>query len=200
MVETHAGRADGRRQGAASTRPSRAAPYAGQTVVQQATASGYQWSPTAPASPRPNRSKPILGLFAPEQHGPRVDRPDCRRRTRHGRRRPARSNPARTGDRAAPVGHDRQGASSCSDQVRPGAAARASSCRSRAPRSTSRTTPRTRAARSVRRSSSTRPSRSRSTTSKQHPDTLVIVTADHGHTSQIVDGRHRPHTGRRSRR
>ena len=83
---------------------------------------------------------------------------------------------------------------------RAGARARASSCRSRARRSTSGPRREPVRSRSERPSRSTRRSGSRSPTSAAHPDTLVVVTADHGHTSQIVAEDRTARTARRATR
>ena len=139
-----------------------------------------------------NAKKPLLGLFAPvnmdlEWTGPS---PDTHRHGASTTCRPQRGPPV---DRAAPGGDDKQDPA----PARPAdakQAARASSSRWRAPRSTSRTMQPTRVGRSVRPSTSTshrRWPRLRA----DHPDTLVVVTADHGHTSQIVEARHAPRPG-----
>ena len=85
------------------------------------------------------RDKPVLGLFNTRQHDDRVDRPG-----RHARRRAAgaeRATRTAPGQRAEPGRMTTQGDRAAG----PARKARASSCRSRAPRSTSRTTPPTRA-------------------------------------------------------
>ena len=133
-------------------------------------------SPTRATSPEwraPTRTKPLLGLFSPGnmpvRFAPLVATPG-------GADLPAQScKPEPTFSQVPDAeDDDRARRSTCSRTTRP-ARRRASSCRSRAPRSTRRTTPPTPAARSVRPSSSTRPSRRRWTFAKKDGNTLVIV-------------------------
>ena len=63
----------------------------------------------------------------------------------------------------------------------------ASSCRSRAPRSTSRTTPPTPCGQIGETIAFDQAIQVALDYAKTHPDTLIVVTADHAHTSQIVD-------------
>ena len=66
------------------------------------------------------------------------------------------------------------------------ATARGSSCRSRAPRSTSRTTPTNACGQIGETVAFDKAIGVALDYQRSHPDTLVVVTADHSHTSQIV--------------
>ena len=150
-----------------STRPCRPAAYAGLTrPAAGAGRAATRSSRTPPGWPRAEPNAPILGTFAKnnmdlEWVGPTPTTTGTAPSTLRGERRPHRQP-------AAPGRHGRQGAARCWTS-RPGPAARASSCRSRAPRSTSRTTPPTRAARSARRSRSTPRSRRPCDYQRTHP-------------------------------
>ena len=84
------------------------------------------------------------------------------------------------GERAEPRRDDAQG-----DRAA-GEPARASSCRSRAPRSTSRTTPTNACGQIGETVAFDKAIGVALDYQRSHPDTLVVVTADHSHTSQIV--------------
>ena len=134
-------------------------PDAGKTVVQSAQERGYQLRHRRRRPQhRPERQQTGARPVQQKQHVAGVDRPGGvdRQGQRPGR---LHRGPA-PGQRAEPGGDDQAGRSTCSTTT----TARASSSRSRAPRSTSRTTPPTPAARSARRSPSTGRSGSRSTT------------------------------------
>ena len=163
----------------ASTQTITGGPDAGKNVIESAQAKGYQYVTDAAGLERvSNGNKPVLGLFntgnmSLEWTGPAASLGKGNAPARLQR------EPA-PGQRAEPGGDDAEG-------DRPaGRTARASSSRSRAPRSTSRTTPPTPAARSARRSPSTDAIGVALDYQEDHPDTLVVVTADHSHTSQIV--------------
>ncbi len=158
-------------------------PFVGQTVLPEAQAAGYQIVTDAAGLAAASNQKPILGLFAPgnmdlEWTGPTPTPTNTAGVDLRGQRRA-------DGEPAAPGRHDQQGAEDAR-RPSPRVTRRASSCRSRARPSTSRTTRPTRAARSARPSPSTRRSPRSLQYQRSHPDTLVVVTADHGHTSQIV--------------
>lgn len=144
-------------------------PYKGKTVTEQARKLGYQIVTDDKGLSAVKPGKPVLGLFAPgnvpvEWTGKpaAVGGTDPQRCTTGNAERPAgtpawRTRPARPSPCWRP------------SRARSTATARASSSRSRAPRSTSRTTPPTRAARSVRPPPSTAPSRSPATTPPSTP-------------------------------
>ena len=174
-----------RRARRVSTKPPRPATGRARPLLEQAEARGFQVVETLDELQAVNgaeRRAPLLGLFAPGNmpvrwegpqatHHGNIDQPpvDLRAQRRARRRDPDAGADDDKGDRPAL-----------------GATRRASSCRSRAPRSTSRTMPPIPAARSARRSTSTRRCRWRWTSPRPEGDTLVIVTADHAHASQII--------------
>ena len=193
-------RADGRRQGPLRpdghrrpVRRSRPSIAAGRR--RRAT----PWSPTRPAStapqPGPEVPRPVRTRATWTWSGP-VRSP---RRTRTGTRRACtESNPARPAHRAAPVRHDDQGASTC--------------CRRQVePDDRKGFFLQVEGASIDKQDHAENPCGQIGETvefdqaiqvaldwAKTHPDTLIIVTADHGHTSQIIepaDGR-RPQPGR----
>ncbi len=139
-------------------------PDTGKTVVESAQAKGYRYVTDADGlSTVANDSKPVLGLFntgnmSLEWTGPAAS---------HGKgNAPV---PCTEGQRPANEPSLAAMTEQAIDLLDERQRARGSSCRSRAPRSTSRTTPPTPAARSARRSPSTGRSASRSTTRKTTP-------------------------------
>ena len=187
------GRPQGRRAARRRPRPLRADDHgrqdAGQTVVDSAEGKGFRYVTDADGLDGVGRSrKPVLGLFTPgnmtqEWTGPAAT-------TGKGNAAVACTEGNRPGERAEPGRDDDQGDRAAGEPQGLLPAGRGRLDRQAA------TTPRTPAGSSARRWRSTRRSAWRSTTSASHPDTLVVVTADHAHTSQIVsedaEGRRTP--------
>ena len=146
---------------AAAPASSSRSPRAGRrTSSTTPRAKGYQYvDRRRRASRRPTARQAAARPLQRQQHDDRVERPDRDARRRHAGRSAARPTNRPAAEPSLPA-MTTQGARAARRATRTG-----SSCRSRAPRSTSRTTPPTRARRSARPSRSTRRSASRSTTS-----------------------------------
>ena len=177
-----------------STRPSRPAPWTGtDRASSRPIDRGYQVVTDAAGLAgvtAADQAKPILGLFAPGNLDP-VESARRRHRRRRQRRRPSPASPTRPSPRRQPHLSDMtdKAIDAARQQVR--AQARASSCRSRARRIDKQdhaANPCGQIGETVEFDEAVQAALD---FAKQHRNTLVVVTADHGHTSQIVDGRHR---------
>ena len=154
-------------------------PYAGKTVVDQAKALGYSVVTDA-AGLDAVKKGPVLGLFnkgnmSLEWKGLPADKPVTGPQVCQENQRPA-NEPSLAAMTQKAI-----------DLLLDARTRSTSSSRSRAPRSTSRITRPRRASRSARRSPSTGRSRWPSRSRRRTRSTLIIVTADHAHSSQIVE-------------